>query len=277
MKKFQVDKSLCVQCGECVRDCAFGLITMEHGYPVLPVDKEPICIECQHCMTVCKPGAVSILGLDPADSLPLDGSLPDKRQMELLIKGRRSIRFFKPEPLPEKTVYDLLTIAAHAPTGVNVRGVEFIVVVDRETMEGIRQETMEALQELVSRGAVPNNRGILKNMLSLMERGNDPIFRGAPHLLIASAADNVPCREADVCIALSYFELLANSARIGTTWCGLGKWILADLAPHVLHKLGVPENHDVAYLMLFGKPDVKYHRTVQRDQDARIRRLRMVT
>lgn len=277
MKGFEVDRSLCVQCGECVRDCVFGLITMKQGYPVLPVEKEPICIECQHCMAVCKPGALSILGLDPADSLPLDGPLPDKQQMELLIKGRRSIRYFQPDPLPEETVDDLLTIAFHAPSGVNVRGVEFIVVGDRETMEAIRQETMEALQELTNRNAIPNNFGALKNMLSQMEQGRDPIFRKAPHLLIASAANQVPCRKADVYIALSYFELLANSAGIGTTWCGLGKLVLVDLAPHLLHKFGVPENHDVAYLMLFGKPDVEYHRTVQRDRDAKIRRLRLVT
>ena len=277
MKRFQVDKSLCVQCGECVRDCVFGLITMEQGYPVLPADKESICIDCQHCLAVCKPGAVSILGLDPADSLPLDGELPDKGQMELLIKGRRSVRYFKPDPLPEETVDELLRIAAHAPTGVNVRGVEFIVVEDRVTMEGIRQETMEALQELASRDAIPDNLSVLKKMLPLMERGKDPIFREAPHLLIASAANHVPCREADVYIALSYFELLASSAGIGTTWCGLGKWALVDLAPHVLHKFGVPKNHDVAYLMLFGMPDVEYYRTVQRDKDIKIRRLRLVT
>jgi hypothetical protein len=114
-------------------------------------------------------------------------------------------------------------------------------------------------------------------MLTQMEQGHDPIFRKAPHLLIASAANHVPCREADVFIALSYFELLANSAGIGTTWCGLGKWVLADLAPYVLHKLGVPVNHDVVYLMLFGKPDVTYHRTAQRDRDVKIRRLRLVS
>lgn len=276
MKQFHVDRSLCTQCGECVRDCVFGLITMEEGYPVLPADKEAICIECQHCMTVCKPGAVSILGLDPADSMSLEGGWPDQRQMELLIKGRRSIRYYQPDPLPAETVDQLLKIAAHAPTGVNVRGVEFIVVEDRETMAAICQETLEALRELASRDAIPDNLCVLKNLLPLMEKGLDPIFRNAPHLLIASAAENVPCREADVFIALSYFELMANSMGIGTTWCGLGKWTIVDLAPHLLHRFGVPENHDVAYLMLFGKPDVNYYRTVQRDQDAKIRRLRLV-
>lgn len=249
---------------------------MEQGYPVLSADKEAICIECQHCMTVCKPGAVSILGLDAADSLSLDGQIPNKQQMELLIKGRRSIRYFQPDPLPEETVDDLLKIAAHAPTGVNVRGVEFIVVEDRATMDAIRQETMESMQELASRDAIPDNLCVLKNLLPLMEQGLDPIFRNAPHLLIASAAENVPCREADVFIALSYFELMANSMGIGTTWCGLGKWAMVDLAPQLLHRFGVPENHDVAYLMLFGKPDVKYYRAVQRDQDAKISRLRLV-
>jgi nitroreductase len=113
----------------------------------------------------------------------------------------------------------------------------------------------------------------MKDIVPLMEQGLDPIFRGAPHLLIASAAEGVPTREADVFIALSYFELLAASAGLGTTWCGLGKWAMVDLAPQLLRSVGVPENHDVVYLMLFGKPDVQYYRTVQRDADAKIRRL----
>jgi nitroreductase/NAD-dependent dihydropyrimidine dehydrogenase PreA subunit len=273
MKQFRVDKSRCIQCGECVKDCVFGLIGMEQGYPVLPADKAAVCIECQHCMAVCKPGAISILGLYPGDSLPLEGQLPDQRQVETLIKGRRSIRRYLPDPLPAETIDQLLTITAHAPTGVNARGVEFIVVEDQGTMAAIRQETMEALQDLARRDAIPESLECFKHILPLMEQGYDPVFRGAPHLLIASAAEGVPCREADVFIALSYFELLATSAGIGTTWCGLGKWAMVDLAPQLLQSVGVPDHHDVVYLMLFGKPDVQYYRTVQRDQDANIRRL----
>ncbi|MEZ4484314.1 MAG: hypothetical protein R2864_06855 [Syntrophotaleaceae bacterium] len=58
---------------------------------MLPADKEAICIGCQHCMTVCKPGAVSILGLDPAASMSLEGGRPDKQQMELL-----TVKLFDP-------------------------------------------------------------------------------------------------------------------------------------------------------------------------------------
>lgn len=246
---------------------------MEQGYPVLPADKEAVCIECQHCMAVCKPAALSILGLTPDDSMPLAGKFPNQRQMETLIKGRRSIRRYLPTALASETIDELLKITSHAPTGVNARGVEFIVVEDPGTMSAIRQETLEALQDLARRDAIPDNLCIMKALVPMMEEGLDPIFRNAPHLLIASAANDVPCREADVFIALSYFELLAASAGIGTTWCGLGKWAMVDLAPQLLQSLGVPENHDVVYLMLFGTPDVEYYRTVQRDQDARIRRL----
>jgi nitroreductase/NAD-dependent dihydropyrimidine dehydrogenase PreA subunit len=273
MKQFRVDKSLCTRCGECVKDCVFGLITMEQGYPVLPADKESTCIECQHCMAVCKPGAVSILGLDPANSLPIEGRFPDKSQMETLIKGRRSIRRYRPDPLPPETIDELLRITAHAPTGVNSRGVEFIVVEDQGTMDAIRRETMETLQDLARRDAIPESLACFHHFIPMMEQGLDPIYRGAPHLLIASAAGGVPTRDADVFIALSYFELLANSAGIGTTWLGLAKWAMVDLAPELLKSVGVPDHHDVVYMMLFGMPDVAYYRTVQRDRDAKYRRL----
>ena len=273
MKNFMVDKSRCLQCQECVKDCVFGLISMQAGYPVLPPDKEATCIECQHCLTVCPTGAVSILGLEPAESLPLEGCLPDQKQMETLIKGRRSIRRYLPETLPSATISELLTIAAHAPTGVNTRGVHWTVVEDPSTMAAIRQETMAALQEVILEERLPESFGFFKPLVAAWEKGHDPVFRNAPHLLVASAGPEAYTREADVFIALSYFELLANSAGLGTTWLGLGKWAMVDIAPHLIRKLGVPEDHDVVYLKLFGKPDVRYYRGAQRDQNARIRRL----
>ena len=246
---------------------------MAQGFPELSADIETVCIDCQHCMVVCKPAAISILGLNPDDSKPLAGQLPNQQQMETLIQGRRSIRRYLPDPLASETIDELLKIAAHAPTGVNARAVEFIVVEDQDTMAAIRQETLEVLRDLALRDAIPESLECFKHIFPLMEQGYDPIFRGAPHLLIASAAEVVPCRDADVFIALSYFELLATSAGIGTTWCGLGKWAMVDLAPQLLRSVGVPDNHDVVYFMLFGMPDVQYYRTVQRDQDANIKRL----
>ena len=57
----------------------------------------------------------------------------------------------------------------------------------------------------------------------------DIIFRGAPHALIVSAPPDAPCPAEDVVLALATFDLLAQSARLGTVWWGLLKMVLEVL------------------------------------------------
>jgi nitroreductase len=102
--------------------------------------------------------------------------------------------------------------------------------------------------------------------------GEDDFFRGAPHLLVVASGAEADCGAEDVIIALSYFELLAQSAGIGTTWCGMLKFAV-DAAPALREPLGLSVNFPF-YAMMFGRPDVRYARTVQRDTAAEIRRIR---
>ena len=100
MSNFRIDKQTCVKCGQCAMDCPAKIIEMIDQSPVIPAEKEASCYKCQHCFAICPSGALSIHGLDPANSKLL-GSKPDKgidtEQMELLIKGRRSVRRYLPE------------------------------------------------------------------------------------------------------------------------------------------------------------------------------------
>ena len=74
--QFTIDRELCTQCGACVDDCPFHIIELTPDYPALNPARAHHCIRCQHCLAVCPTGALSILGLSPADSLPLPESLP---------------------------------------------------------------------------------------------------------------------------------------------------------------------------------------------------------
>nr|MDO8046193.1 nitroreductase family protein [Candidatus Baldrarchaeota archaeon] len=48
------------------------------------------------------------------------------------IKGRRSIRAFKPDPVNEEDLKKILDAAIHAPSAGNLQSWEFIVVRDKE-------------------------------------------------------------------------------------------------------------------------------------------------
>lgn len=264
MLEFTVSEQNCTRCGQCVADCPSRIIVMTDGYPAIAPDRERLCLTCQHCLAICPTGAVSILGLKPAKSLPLTGFYPSPGQMETLIKGRRSVRRYKDENLEPELIQRLLEVAWHAPTAVNSRQVRFTLVDDREKLAAVRDEIMNGLGRLVRDNALPERLAFFADFVRLWEeKGIDILFRGAPHLLVASAPNSAPSPLPDCLIALSYFELFAQVNGVGTVWDGLAKWALTDLVPETLQRLGIPEDHLIGYVMAFGKPAVRYARTVQ--------------
>jgi nitroreductase/NAD-dependent dihydropyrimidine dehydrogenase PreA subunit len=264
MLQFKINQSLCTSCGICVADCPSRVIAMEEGFPSISQENQTVCYQCEHCLAVCPTGAVSILGLDPADSLLLTGNFPHPDQMETLIKGRRSVRKYREENLEPELLQRLLEVAWHAPTGINSRQVRFTVVDDREKLAGLRAEVMAGLGRLLRAGALPEGLEFFAGLIQLWEeQGVDTLFRGAPHLLIASAPRGVASPLPDCLIALSYFELFAQANGVGTVWDGLAKLAINDLLPETLKTLGIPEDHLVGYVMAFGYPAVHYPRAVQ--------------
>ena len=263
MLNFRVDADKCTRCGECARDCLVGVIDMD-GLPVVRPGNEARCIECQHCLAVCKPGALSIFGKDPADSLPLKSMFPAPAKMETLIMGRRSTRRYKKEGVDPDLIRHLLEVASHAPTAVNGRPVTLTVVDDPAVMDRLRDEvTAEALR-LLHESAFPAGWERMADYVRRCEDGTDVLFRNAPHLLVASAPEDALAPMADCHIVMSYFELLANSHGLGTVWNGIARAMLTGIVPQFRARLGIPEDHLLACAMSFGKPAVKYHRTVQR-------------
>lgn len=273
MIEFVVDMEKCTRCGECVKDCPVGIIALEDSGPSLIADKVKLCLKCQHCLAICPTAAISVLGRNPDDSQPLTGHLPAAEEVETLIRGRRSVRRFAPEPVAGETIDRLLRTAAHAPTGRNNLGVLFTVIEDQSTMKQLRDETLAGIREAAEAERLPKGLEFFAGIVKAWDRGADIIFRNAPHLLIVSTPKAGPTPAADGYIALATFELMANSLGLGTMWNGFATWALVDIAPQVGAKLGIPETHELIYAMSFGQPAVQYCRTVQRDQDANIHQL----
>jgi nitroreductase/NAD-dependent dihydropyrimidine dehydrogenase PreA subunit len=265
MIDFILNRDSCTQCGDCAGDCPSRIIVMgEDGYPAIAVEKEATCLRCEHCLSICPTGAISILGFKAGESRRLSGGYPDPEQLETLIKGRRSVRRYKPENLDPELLQRLLDVAWHAPTGVNSRQVLFTVLDDKDKVAAIRDEVMNGLVRLARDGKLPKGAEYFTRFIQIWDKHKvDLIFRDAPHMLIASAPGNVASPKEDCMIALSYFELYAQSCGVGTLWNGLAKWAIDKLLPETRQRLGIPGDHLFGYAMLFGKPAVHYARTVQ--------------
>ncbi len=265
MLQFVIDENLCIQCGLCATDCPVKIISLDSGYPAVAEEKQERCMQCQHCLAICPKGALSILGNRPADSLPLKGNLPAPEQLETLIRGRRTVRQYRDENLEADLISKLLNVARHAPTGVNMDKVRFHVIDNKEALAVFRNEVYAALADFIAAGKLPEHRSRFADISNAwQDKGIDVLFRGAPHLLVTSVPRNCACPVPDCLIAMSYFELYAQSMGVGTVWNGLMKWTLDELLPSLQARLGIPEDHLLGYVMAFGKPAIRYRRTVDR-------------
>lgn len=82
------------------------------------------------------------------------------------IKKRRSIRAYKPDPVPKKVIEDILEIAGLAPSAMNTQPWEFVVVTG-EPLNNIRKGNVEKLKA----GETPSPEYIVAGWT------NDSIYR----------------------------------------------------------------------------------------------------
>ncbi len=276
MLQFAVDADLCIRCGECARDCVSRIIVQEGDVvPYILLEKEAGCIHCQHCLAICPTGAVSIFGKNPANSIPLSAdSFPTITKMMRLVRGRRSVRRYKDENVDPVLLNQLLVTLANAPTGVNACELTLNVIDDKDVMRKLQHQILAALKQAATEDRIPAGIAYLGHIASQpFEVGVAILFRNAPHALIISAPPNAPCPNEDVALSLAYFELLAQSAGLGTVWWGMLKMTLESL-PELKSLIGLPLDH-AYYGMLFGYPAVSYARTVQCDDAAVLRRVNL--
>ncbi|MDD5676953.1 MAG: nitroreductase family protein [Kiritimatiellae bacterium] len=275
MLQFTVNEKLCTRCGLCAADCPARIITQEgKALPSIRPDQEAECLQCQHCLAICPTAAISILGRNPDNSLPLSAdSFPRLDSMSRFIRGRRSIRKYKDENVDPALIRQLLATLANVPTGVNRRALTFTVIDDKAVMHRLRENVLAALATAIKAGRIPERLKYLQNAPpAYYERKEDILFRGAPHALVVSAPPDAPCPAEDVVLALAYFDLLAQSARLGTVWWGMLKMVLETL-PDLKALIGLPPRQRYYYGMLFGIPAIHYPRTVQRDDAAVVKRV----
>lgn len=263
---FTIDTAKCIQCKKCVKDCPVLIIDGKTEYPEIKAGKESMCLACQHCLAVCPTGALSIWGKNPEDSVAVTKEPVAPAKLAELYKTRRSTRKFKKEPLDAALLQDLLETAAYAPTSKNENSVHLSLVDSPETFDKVRALVYDGIKEAAAAGRIPENLSYLNNFQAVWEsKGIDVLFRGAPHLLISSTPKDATNPVADACIALSYFEIYANSNGIGTLWDGFAKAAISVMSPAIQEQLGVPADHVLGEVLIFGTPAIRYARGIQSD------------
>ena len=271
MELFSLDKTKCVKCQACVRDCAFkALRTGAESWPEMVYPER--CMKCQHCFALCPKGAIKLDGKAPEDSAPVAGiELPGGAAVENWMRVRRSVRKFQDCDVDRAILDRILRTLSNSPTGCNARGLKFTCYPDRAAMAVFREGFLRTI-ECHREGTKLLPRWLALPAIRLRNGTEDMFFRGAGGMLIVSCDETAPGVATpfeDVIAACTYFELLAQCNGIATCWCGFMKMVQSEI-PELLEETTGLRRTTPFYAMLFGKSAIRYARTVQRDSYATI-------
>jgi len=198
--------------------------------------------------------------------------------MELIeaIKSRRSIRGYKPTPVPKETLVQVLEVAIRAPSAMNIQPWKFTILGGK-----VLDELKEALQEQFLAGVEPNpdfgpfprfegvyrdrQVNLAKSLFQLMDIAREDKgkrtewmlkmlrFFDAPNAIIISVDEGISS-------FLSIFSLgtVSQTIALAAVNFGLGTCIEQDSVfyPEVVRQItGIPELQKIALAIAMGYPD----------------------
>jgi nitroreductase len=165
------------------------------------------------------------------------------------IKGRRSVRKFKSNPVPREVIEGLLDLAMWAPSGMN-RQEWYFVVVQGEKIEEMKKIFGDAFQDMKPRleKVFADKPKIIEATKAFFET-----YGGAPVFIFAYCGKSPDGKSWDTnstAVAVQNLQLAAYEAGLGSTWTDgiLGK------EAEINEALGIKEKKLLCVLPI-GYPD----------------------
>ena len=162
MEPVQINTITCKGCSACGDVCPRHILEVEvtdkSKYAVVNSDRSRLCMYCGQCAAVCPTSSLVVSGLNPNEFGPIQSQAINDEQLLVMMKQRRSVRRYKNEPIPRKTL-DRIVEAVHlAPTGTSSRTTGIIIIDE--------SEKIKALSELTYKQYEPAHKIIIKSSRS---------------------------------------------------------------------------------------------------------------
>lgn len=263
MNLIQVDREKCIHCGFCAEVCPMGVIEMNQQGPQATRNN---CIACGHCVAICPHEALENIKTPLAEQVPV-GKVPalDADTAIRFLRTRRSIRRYTQKAVPREKILQLLDAARLAPTGINSQGVAYHVIDNADTLRKITDVIVDWMEEQVQNKSpwAPYYEGPVQ---AYRKTGEDTILRGAPCLVVSTAAKSfLPRGRDNTHFSLAYAELYAPSIGLGTCYAGaFESCAVAGYLP-LLKLLNLSEDRGVTGGLMVGYSKYTYKRLVNRN------------
>lgn len=168
-----------------------------------------------------------------------------------IFNTRRSVRKFKPDPIPEEHILKMMEIAHTAPTAGNQQPWKFLVIQDREKISQLKKECINSsLNQAKQRGITDQEK--LNTMRERMEKSYGG-YLSAPVVVVVvtdSKSKYPGYNEKDGTLAAGYLLIAARALGYGTVFT-------TDSFPDELVKnvFQIPENFNQICLIPIGVPE----------------------
>ncbi len=194
--------------------------------------------------------------------------------MELIetIEGRKSIRAFKPDPVPREMIEKILLLATKAPSAINLQPWEFAVVGGKEKQRLCHRllkaygEKRVSCSPRTTRPLPPEIDRRRKELFQEMKPYVDQLgisfedyinegsfnFYGAPTAIIISMDRAFP-KTRLVCIGATLGHLVLTAHALGLGTCPIG--IITAFEDEIKDQLNIPEAKEVILGVALGYPD----------------------
>jgi nitroreductase/NAD-dependent dihydropyrimidine dehydrogenase PreA subunit len=255
MSRIHIDPARCVHCNTCAEGCVLGIIdrATDTTFPHLLPELEELCLRCGHCEAFCPQDALVLEFLrEQRHETPVPCGFIDPDSLILHLKLRRSVRQFKPEPVPRAILERILDAARYAPSGGNQQPVGWLVLTDAAEVRRVAGLTVEWMRTLpgTDHPLAPYAGFIIEKW----DAGADPICYGAPHLVFAHLPRTGEVDDpTEGVIAMTHVDLAAPSFGLGACWAGFVKMACDGHAP-LRDALALPGDRTVACALLLGVP-----------------------
>lgn len=273
----EIDEEKCDRCNLCASVCIGGPI---YEGPEVRDDGHILCVECGHCYAVCPRGAITLpgfAGLQPfglAERPPVDGPA-----MMALLRGRRSGRMYKAEPVSREHVQELIEAASLAPSAHNSHLTKAYVCRDEDTLSRIRDLAIRYYRRLVRffelpgfayvwrlMGLDPGELEVLKYAFKCLwesDKHDDILLYGAKTLLTFTAPPRNAMALGDAWIAAQNAVIHAEAIKVATCYNGF----LIHAANHdkrLRAAMGIGNGEKVVAVLNLGYPRIHYRRSAPR-------------
>jgi len=212
MTTIKIDKATCKGDGKCVEICPIKILRMneKERVPEFIPGGGDICINCGHCFAFCPVGSIELSAMNAKDAMRLDYSkLPNVEQVELFLKGRRSIRAYKDQPVEKELIVKLLDCARYAPSGINRQPVSWLVINNKEKVHELSASVISWMEGLAQVKSPIVEAFRFDRLIVSWKNGQDMICRNAPCVIIVYGLKEDPLVPQSCTISATYLELAA--------------------------------------------------------------------